>query len=95
MDRFVNQTKKILTTYSSIYFPKKREHFESNNEFFYNMIMTLVAWIVFGFAIYLSFRCNKEFSVWGFLGAFFFSPIYIIYKLTSTPDMCGFLDTKK
>jgi len=92
MDQVVNQTKKILITYSSIYFPKKREHFTSDDDYFYKIIMTLIAWIVFGFAIYLSFRCNNGFSVWGFLGAFLFSPIYVIYKLTSTPKLCGFIN---
>ncbi len=91
-NKIIESSKKILKTYSSMYFPKKREHFDSDDDFFYNMIMTLVAWIVFGFAIYLSFRCNNGFSVWGFLGAFFFSPIYIIYKLSSTPKMCGFIN---
>ncbi len=57
----------------------------------YDPITTLVAWIMFFFAIYLSFRCNNGFSVWGFLGAFLFSPIYILYKLTSTPKMCNFI----
>jgi hypothetical protein len=92
MDQIVNKTKKLLTTYSSMYFPKKREHFSSDSDFFYNIIMTLIAWIVFGFAIYLSFRCNEGFTVWGFLGAFFFAPIYVVYKLTSTPKMCGFIN---
>ncbi len=57
----------------------------------YDPITTLIAYIMFFFAIYLSFRCNNGFSVWGFLGAFLFSPIYILYKLTSTPKMCNFI----
>ena len=57
----------------------------------YDPFFTLIAYIMFFFAIYLSFKCNNGFSVWGFLGAFLFSPIYIIYKLTSTPKMCNLI----
>ena len=57
----------------------------------YDPFFTLIAYIIFFFAIYLSFRCNNGFSFWGFLGAFLFSPIYVIYKLTSTPKMCNLI----
>ncbi len=57
----------------------------------YDPLFTIIAYIIFFYAIYLSFRCNNGFSVWGFLGAFLFSPIYIIYKLTSTPNMCNYI----
>ena len=41
------------------------------------------------FAIFLSFKCNNEFSFWGFLAALFFPFIYIPYKLATSKDMCG------
>jgi hypothetical protein len=40
------------------------------------------------YAIYLSFKCNKGFDIWGFLGAFFFGPLYIAYKLGADYDGC-------
>ncbi len=90
-------SKKVLETYKNIYLGpilNKKENYDnssydSNNS--YDPLFSLVAWIIFLFAIYLSFRCNNGFSVWGILGAIFFSPIYIIYKLTSTPKMCNFI----
>lgn len=56
----------------------------------YDPFFTLIAYIMFFFAIYLSFRCNNGFSFWGFLGAFLFSPFYIIYKLSSDYKNCNF-----
>ena len=56
----------------------------------YDPFFTLIAYIMFFFAIYLSFRCNNGFSFWGFLGAFLFSPFYIIYKLSSDYKNCHF-----
>jgi hypothetical protein len=85
-----NIPKKIIKTYSSMYFPKKREHFNSNSDYVYNIMMTIIAWIVFGFAIYLSFKCHKGFNIGGFLLAILFSPFYIIYHLAMT-KLCGLM----
>jgi len=98
-----NISKKVLETYKNIYLgPFLKEKFQetttststssdkNTEEYKYDPIFTLVAYAVFFFAIYLSFRCNNGFSVWGFLGAFLFSPIYILYKLTSDYDKCRF-----
>ncbi len=87
-------SKKILETYKNIYlgpFLNKQEKFQETSEEKYDPILSIVGYIIFFFAIFLSFRCNNGFSIWGFLGAFLFSPIYIIYKLTSTPKMCNFI----
>lgn len=93
-----NISKNILETYKNIYlgpFLNKQEKFQETTQNIsqvkYDPILSIVGYIIFFFAIFLSFRCNNGFSVWGFLGAFFFSPIYIIYKLTSTPKMCNFI----
>ncbi len=88
--------KQILETYTNIYFRnsilKKNEKFEStNNSTSYNILVTIIAWFTFGYAVYLSFRCNNGFSGWGLAGAIFFQPFYIIYKLTSTPKFCGYM----
>jgi hypothetical protein len=82
-----NQTTAAITTTSSS--PTTSDEDESSGGF---SIMNLVFVFIFFFAIYLSFKCNNGFSVWGFLGASLFSPIYIIYKLTSTPKMCGLIN---
>jgi hypothetical protein len=81
---------KIIKTYSSMFFPKKREHFENSSGFLYNIIMVIISWIIFGFAIYLSFRCHKGFNLGGFLLALFFSPFYILYHLALT-NLCGLM----
>jgi hypothetical protein len=89
-------SKKVLETYKNIYlgpFLNKKEQYDnsssdSNNS--YDPLFSLVAWIIFLFAVYLSFRCNNGFSVWGILGAIFLSPFYIIYKLTSDYKNCRF-----
>ncbi len=86
-----NIPKKIIKTYSSMYFPKKREHFESNSDFVYNVMMIIIGWIVLGFAVYLSFRCNKGFDFGGFILAVLFSPFYIIYHLAMT-NLCGLMN---
>ena len=75
---------KIIKTYSSMFFPKKREHFENSSDYLYNITMVMISWIIFGFAIYLSFRWHKGFDLGGFLLAVFFSPFYILYHLALT-----------
>lgn len=46
-------------------------------------------WTILGlFAIFLSFKCNEQFSLLGFLGAFLFSPFYVAYKLGTKWDVC-------
>ncbi len=82
--------KKIIKTYSSMFFPKKKEHFENSSGFLYNITMVIISWIIFGFAIYLSFKCNKGFNLGSFLLAFFFSPFYILYHLALT-NLCGLM----
>jgi hypothetical protein len=87
-----NIPKKLIKTYSSMYFPKKKEQFNSDSDFLYNSMMTLIAWIILGFAVYLSFRCNKgqPFNLGGLLLAIFFSPFYVIYHLAVT-NLCGLM----
>jgi hypothetical protein len=86
----MNIPKKILKTYSSLYIPRKSENFESEGDATYSLLINLISWIVLGFAVYLSFRCNKGFNLGGFLVALFFSPIYIIYHL-ATSKLCGLM----
>lgn len=38
-----------------------------------------------GYALLISFRCNKGFSFGGTLAALFFSEIYLIYKYATSP----------
>ncbi len=82
--------KKIIKTYSSMFFPKKRENLNKSSDFLYNITMVIISWIIFGFAIYLSFRCHNGFDLGGFLLAFFFSPFYILYHLALT-NLCGLM----
>jgi ABC-type glycerol-3-phosphate transport system permease component len=50
-----------------------------------SVILTILA----GYAIYLSFKCNNGFNVWGFLAALFLPFFYIPYKLATMPKKCG------
>jgi len=85
-----NIPKKILTTYSNIYFPKKKEHYDRPEDVIYMMVMGIVAWIILGFAVYLSFKCNDKFILGDVLLAVLFSPLYIIYHLFAT-KLCGMM----
>ena len=52
------------------------------------LIIKLFWCLVSLFALYLSFKCNNGFNLQGFLGASFFGPIYVAYKLGSHWDKC-------
>ncbi len=52
----------------------------------FHMIMSFVA-------VYLSYMCNKEFSMFSFAGAIFFPYFYIIYTLASR-GTCGIIEKK-
>jgi len=82
--------KKILETYSDIYFPKKKEHYENTGNFLYDTVMYVVAWTILGFAVYLSFKCENKFDMTQFLLALLFAPFYIIYHLAVT-RLCGLM----
>ena len=82
--------KKILETYSNIYIPRKKEHYENNENTIYNLVMYIVAWTIMGFAVYLSFKCENKFDMTQFLLAILFSPFYIIYHLAVT-RLCGLM----
>ena len=56
---------------------------------FYSVFHTLMSFV----AIYLSFRCNKGFSLGPFLVALCFPYIYIVYTL-ATKGTCGILERK-
>jgi hypothetical protein len=47
----------------------------------FDTIFYLLGFIITGYALYLSFSCNKGFHLGSFLIALFFSPIYLIYRL--------------
>ena len=47
-------------------------------------ISGLVYLVLMFFAIYLSFKCNGGFDLFGFLGAFFCPVFYLIYKFATT-----------
>lgn len=47
----------------------------------FDTIFYLLGFIITGYALYLSFSCNKGFHLGSFLAALFFSPIYLIYRL--------------
>jgi hypothetical protein len=89
----LDDVKNAAMKYAQLYNPiKKREKFDENeNEHeqdisFFNNTITSILWlIVVVFAIYLSFKKNNnQFNLSGFLVAFFFAPIYIIYVVATT-----------
>ena len=89
----VDTAKKMIESYVNLYIPKKSEKFDtdnSTNDDSYNILITIISWVVLGFAIYLSFRCKKGFDIWQFLLALFCAPCYIIYQL-ATSQLCGLI----
>tara|TARA_B100000401_G_scaffold428350_1_gene360862 strand:- start:8558 stop:8797 length:240 start_codon:yes stop_codon:yes gene_type:complete len=49
------------------------------------------AWtLLFFYAIFLVFKCNKgTFNIGHFLAAFFFAPFYVIYQLANNFEGCS------
>lgn len=74
-------TKSTTSTTSKTEAP---EQFETDTSKSYNIISSLVWWLITGYAIYLSFKCNNGFNLGHFILAFLFSPFYIIYHLFAT-----------
>ena len=56
---------------------------------FINLLISL-SWTILGlYAIYLSFKCNKnEFNIGHFLAALFFAPFYILYQFANNYETC-------
>ena len=91
----VDTAKKVIESYVNLYIPKKKEKFDAdntNNNSSYDFLTSIISMLVLGFAIYLSFRCNKGFNIGHFLLAFFCAPCYIIYHL-ATSSLCGLIKT--
>ena len=89
----IDISKKSLETYINLYVPKKQEKYadgEKESTYGSSIINTIIWWLVLGFAIYLSFRCNGKFMLGDFLLAFFCTPCYIIYHL-ATSGLCGLI----
>ncbi len=85
--------KKALESYANLYFPIKKEKFDTTTGMPIpqpSVFQMLITWIVVGFAIYLSFRCQGKFNLGSFLLAFFCSPCYILYHL-ATSGLCGLI----
>ena len=45
------------------------------------MAISLVSWVLFIYAIYLSYKCNKGFNFSSFLVACCCSPFYVLYRI--------------
>lgn len=66
-----------------VYFNKNNNMAEDD----YMPIVYAVRSLITFYALFISFRCNKGFTFGGFLGALFFSEIYIVYKY-ATQSSC-------
>ena len=87
----LNTIKKTLESYVNVYIPKKQEKFaETAQNSAFSIITTIIWWLVLGFAIYLSFRCNNKFMLGDFLLALFCAPCYVLYHL-ATSGLCGLI----
>jgi hypothetical protein len=85
-----NIPKFLLDTFSNMYLPKKKEKLADEKESSRGFtIFNIIYIILFFYAVYLSFKCHNGFNIWGFLGALFFGPFYVIYKLLSDAKKCG------
>lgn len=61
----------------------RENNFENKNISLGRAIIMLVDLLLFVYALYLSFKCNKGFNLGGFLMACCCSAIYIAYKLAT------------
>lgn len=54
-----------------------------------NSLISLIWTIVFFYAIFLAFKCNKgAFNIGHFLAAFLVPPFYIVYQIANKFDGC-------
>lgn len=88
----LDNVKKVMETYVNLYVPQRKEKFNEDTKPV-DMIISLILWIVTGFSVYLSFKCNKGFNFVHLLLALFFSPIYIIYQFAQE-GFCGLREVK-
>ena len=84
---FSNNIKKFIETYKNLYIPSKKEKFNSNC-ISADDISSIIIWILTGYAVYLSFKCNNGFNLCQFVLALLFSPFYIIYHIFAT-NLCN------
>ena len=58
------------------------ENFKGSSSFsITKIVISIINWIIFCIAIYLSFKCNKGFKLESFLLACCCSPFYLIYRI--------------
>lgn len=87
LDNFINYFNNKLKVLS----PFKNEPFKNESiSYYYNPIILTIYFIITCFAVYLSWRCNKQFEFIHFMFALLLPEIYIIYSL-ATSGMCGLL----
>jgi hypothetical protein len=69
--------------YNQIKKERKNSFQDINNQKkeLFNNIFYFIGFFLTGLALYLSFKCNNGFHLGSVLVAFFFSPIYLIYRL--------------
>lgn len=61
---------------------KNTENFKGSSSFsITKIVISIINWIIFCIAIYLSFKCNKGFKLESFLLACCCSPFYLIYRI--------------
>jgi hypothetical protein len=91
--KYIN-TKKELFTPLKIVNNKKSQATEHFNHYdycdYYNPVSLTLYFIISCFAVYLSWRCNKQFNFIQLLFALIVPEIYIIYQI-AVSGMCGIL----
>jgi hypothetical protein len=94
MSNLMNTIKNLSATWLGNFIPvvgPKAEGFEDAVETQQpSLIHSIIWWLITGFAIYLSWRCNSGFDVLHFLAALCCAPCYILYHLAAT-GLCGML----
>jgi len=59
-----------------------KENFKAKSSFsITKIVISIINWIIFFIAIYLSFKCNNGFKLESFLLACCCSPFYLIYRI--------------
>ena len=94
--KYINIKKELFTPLKIVNNKKSqdKEHFNHNNNYYcddyYNPVSLTLYFIISCFAVYLSWKCNKQFNFIQLLFALIVPEIYIIYQI-AVSGMCGIL----
>ena len=91
LKKYINIKKDLFTPLKIINKKNSQDKEQFNHNNYYNNPVSLTLYfIILCFAVYLSWRCNKQLNLVQFFFAFLLPEIYIIYQI-AVSGMCGIL----